>query len=151
MLTIPQKLDQTNARFKDFERIPDSNPPMPLTSKDIANTVTISSIIQSSLSEFKITEFQIYVKPLFSCDGVLMTNTIRGNRHKLLIEVLIEKRKSANFTQHDLADKLQVYQSHVARLESGQRRVDVIELLELANILNFDASELLKTLEKLPD
>lgn len=80
-----------------------------------------------------------------------MTNTIRGNWHKLLIEVLVEKRKSANFTQHDLADKLQVYQSHVARLESGQRRVDVIELLELAKILNFDASELLKMLEKLQD
>lgn len=41
-------------------------------------------------------------------------------------------------TQAQLAERLGEYQSFVARLESGQRRVDVVELIELGSILGFD-------------
>lgn len=41
-------------------------------------------------------------------------------------------------TQAQLAERLGEYQSFVARLESGQRRVDVVELIELGRILGFD-------------
>lgn len=41
-------------------------------------------------------------------------------------------------TQAQLAERLGEYQSFVARLESGQRRVDVVELIELGSILEFD-------------
>tara|TARA_Y100000815_G_scaffold114922_1_gene103828 strand:+ start:236 stop:400 length:165 start_codon:yes stop_codon:yes gene_type:complete len=41
-------------------------------------------------------------------------------------------------TQTDPARRLGEYQSFVARLESGQRRIDVVELIELAEILEFD-------------
>ena len=43
----------------------------------------------------------------------------------------------------DLAEKLGEYQSFVARLESGQRRVDVMEFLELSKTLGFDALQAL--------
>jgi predicted transcriptional regulator len=49
-------------------------------------------------------------------------------------------------TQTDLAPKPGEYQSFVARLESGQRRVDVIEFLELAEILDFDAVQALNAI-----
>jgi transcriptional regulator with XRE-family HTH domain len=55
-----------------------------------------------------------------------------------LIELLIAKREVAGMTQTELADKLGEYQSFVARLESGQRRVDVVEFLEIAEVLDFD-------------
>jgi hypothetical protein len=45
--------------------------------------------------------------------------------------------------------KLGEYQSFVARPESGQRRVDVVEFLELANILRFDPLTVLKELAEL--
>ena len=67
-----------------------------------------------------------------------MVKTLRTERHKALIELLIEKREAAGLTQTELAAKLGEYQSFVARLESGQRRVDVVEFLELAELLNFD-------------
>lgn len=35
------------------------------------------------------------------------------------------KREAVNLTQADLAEQLGEYQSFVARLKSGQRRVDV--------------------------
>lgn len=51
-------------------------------------------------------------------------------------------------TQADLADRLGEYQSFVARLESGQRRIDVVELLDLAEILGFDAAKAVASLRK---
>lgn len=67
-----------------------------------------------------------------------MVKTLGTERHKALIALLIEKREAAGLTQTELAAKLGEYQSFVARLESGQRRVDVVELVELSEILDFD-------------
>jgi transcriptional regulator with XRE-family HTH domain len=60
--------------------------------------------------------------------------------------MLVEKRENAGITQSELATRLGEYQSLVARLESGQRRVDVVEFLDLAMILNFEPDEILKRL-----
>jgi len=48
-------------------------------------------------------------------------------------------------SQSELAKALGEYQSYVARMESGQRRVDVIEYEKLANILKFDVHEFFTT------
>jgi transcriptional regulator with XRE-family HTH domain len=81
--------------------------------------------------------------------GKLVVKTLGTERHKALIALLIEKREAAGLTQSDLAAKLGEYQSFVARLESGQRRVDVVEFLELAEILGFDAASAVKRIQKL--
>lgn len=70
-----------------------------------------------------------------------MVKTLGTNRQKALIALLIEKRKAAGLTQTELAKKLGEHQSFVARLESGQRRVDVVELIELSELLDFDAAQ----------
>ena len=44
-------------------------------------------------------------------------------------------------TQAELAKHLGEYQSWVARLESGQRRLDVVEYERLAEVLNFDPKD----------
>lgn len=49
-------------------------------------------------------------------------------------------------TQTELAKKLGEYQSFVARLESGQRRVDVVEFVEIANVLRFNPEKALKAI-----
>lgn len=51
-------------------------------------------------------------------------------------------------TQADVAARLGVYQSLIARLESGERRVDVVEFLELAEILGFDPVKAIAALKK---
>lgn len=78
-----------------------------------------------------------------------MAKTLGSERHKALISLLIEAREKAGLTQTELAEKIGEYQSFVARLESGQRRVDVIEFLELAEVLGFDAEESLRNLQKI--
>jgi len=67
--------------------------------------------------------------------------TLYSTRHKELIRFLVQKRKTAGMTQVELAKELGEYQSFVARLESGQRRVDVVEFEELAEVLGFDVRD----------
>lgn len=73
--------------------------------------------------------------------GGEVTKSLGTKRHAALIALLVQKREDAGLTQTELAAKLGEYQSFVARLESGQRRVDVVEFLELSEILGFNASE----------
>lgn len=75
-----------------------------------------------------------------------MAKTLGTEQHKALIALLIEKREAAGLTQSALAEKLGEYQSFVARLESGQRRVDVVEFIQLSELLAFDPAEAIGTL-----
>lgn len=78
-----------------------------------------------------------------------MGKTLGSKRHKALIALLIQKREAAGMTQADLADRLGEYQSFVARLESGQRRLDVVEFLDIAEALGFDPAKATSVLRKI--
>jgi len=67
--------------------------------------------------------------------------------HKALIALLIEKREAAGITQAALAKKLGEHQSLVARIESGQRRIFVVEFLKLAEALEFDPVQALRDIK----
>lgn len=54
--------------------------------------------------------------------------TIYTKAHKMLVTRLREARLAAGFTQVEVARKLKRPQSFVSHLESGQRRIDSIEL-----------------------
>ena len=79
-----------------------------------------------------------------------MSKTLGTSRHRALIAFLTQKRKDARLSQSELAKALGEYQSFVARMESGQRRVDVVEYENLAKILKFDVNEFF-TLEDVLD
>jgi transcriptional regulator with XRE-family HTH domain len=76
--------------------------------------------------------------------GKILLKTLGSKQHKKLIAILIAKREKANVTQTELATALGEYQSFVARPESGERRIDVVELIQLARVMGFDASEIAK-------
>jgi transcriptional regulator with XRE-family HTH domain len=78
-----------------------------------------------------------------------LDKTLRSRRHKALIALLIERREATGMTQTELADRLGEYQSFVARLESGQRRVDVVEFLKLTEVLGLDPGKVLAVVRKL--
>jgi transcriptional regulator with XRE-family HTH domain len=77
-----------------------------------------------------------------------VAKTLGSKRHQALIALLVERREAAGMTQAQLADRLGEYQSFVARLESGQRRIDVVEFLELAEVLGFDAGKALAAVRR---
>ena len=66
-----------------------------------------------------------------------MAKSIHTARHEALRQAIIEKRLAAGMTQQQVARKLRRYQSFVATVESGQRRIDVIEFLDFANAIGF--------------
>ena len=47
-----------------------------------------------------------------------------------------------------MAKKMGVYQSWVTHMESGQRRIDVIELIELGKAIGFDAADMVRKLSR---
>ncbi len=76
-----------------------------------------------------------------------MAKTIRSKGQVALCQALVDARKSAGLGQDDLADRLKCHQSLVARLESGERRIDVVELVVLARAIGFDPFEVLAIVE----
>jgi transcriptional regulator with XRE-family HTH domain len=50
------------------------------------------------------------------------------------LERLREARRKANLTQEAVAKRLKRPQSFVSKIEAGERRVDVVELVELAKL-----------------
>ncbi|PSJ56128.1 helix-turn-helix domain-containing protein [Kumtagia ephedrae] len=73
-----------------------------------------------------------------------MQKTLRSPRHLRLVQIIVEKRRKTGMSQADLAKALGRYQSVVAAVESGGRRVDVVEFLELAEVIGFDPFEVLR-------
>lgn len=73
-----------------------------------------------------------------------MSKTIFSKDHKILIERLKIARKEADLDQLDVAKKLKKSQSCVSKIESGQRRVDIVQLKELAGIYKKDIDFFIK-------
>lgn len=71
--------------------------------------------------------------------------TARYDQFRLL---LIEPRKSAGLTQAQLATILSHPQSFVSKFERGERRLDVIEFLDIADSLGIDAYKFLSKLKQ---
>ena len=60
--------------------------------------------------------------------------------------LLINTRKSANLTQTELSKRLNKPQSYVSKYERGERRLDIIEFLEISDALNIDPIALIEEL-----
>jgi transcriptional regulator with XRE-family HTH domain len=63
-----------------------------------------------------------------------MDKTIFTKAHKDLVAKLIRARKAAKLKQSDVAKKLGRTQSYVSKIEAGQRRLDTVQLSELAAV-----------------
>jgi len=61
-----------------------------------------------------------------------MSKTIYSKDHKFLTEQLKKARIEAGFDQEKAAELLGKTQSYISKIESGQRRVDVVQLKEFA-------------------
>jgi transcriptional regulator with XRE-family HTH domain len=57
--------------------------------------------------------------------------SVHTERYRNLLTVLIDARKAAGITQAELAGKLDKPQSYVSKVESGERRIDVIEFIDI--------------------
>jgi transcriptional regulator with XRE-family HTH domain len=71
-----------------------------------------------------------------------LRKTLRSKGHRTLIDILVESRVQAGLTQRDLAARLKRPHSFIGRIEAGERRVDVIEFIEIARVMDLDPNHL---------
>jgi transcriptional regulator with XRE-family HTH domain len=62
------------------------------------------------------------------------------------LRLLIAARKSANLTQQELAKNLRRHQSFVAKYEGGERRIEVIEFVQICRAVGVAPDALLRKL-----
>jgi len=63
-----------------------------------------------------------------------MTKAIYSKDHKYIVEQLKNARREADLDQAEVAKFLGKTQSHVSKVEAGQRRIDIVALKEFARI-----------------
>lgn len=64
--------------------------------------------------------------------------SLHNPRYKKLLAELTKVRKQANVTQQELAKLLKKPQSYVSKYESAERRIDIIELIDICEALNVE-------------
>lgn len=67
-----------------------------------------------------------------------MIKTIYTKEYKIIVQKLKKARQSAGLKQNEVAKKLGKPQSYVSKIESGERRIDIVELKQLAKIYKKD-------------
>lgn len=79
-----------------------------------------------------------------------MKKALYERSYAAFTELLKEERKNAGLTQAALAKKLRRPQSYVSKYERGDRRLDVIEFIEVARVIGFDPHDFLRKLASKP-
>lgn len=77
-----------------------------------------------------------------------MQKSRKSPESKVLLEMLNQLRNSSGVRQIDLAEKLDVHQSFVSKYESGERRLDLIELRRICNSLGTNVIEFVTEFEE---
>ena len=73
-----------------------------------------------------------------------MTRSIRTKEYANFVERLRKAREESGLTQVEVAKKLKRPQSHISNIESGQQRVDIVELQTFAKIYGKDITYFVK-------
>lgn len=76
-----------------------------------------------------------------------MTESAFSEQYDRFRKMLVAARKDTGLTQIEVAEALGRPQSFVSKYERGERRLDVVEFLELSHAIGFDYISLLRELD----
>jgi transcriptional regulator with XRE-family HTH domain len=74
-----------------------------------------------------------------------MTKSIYSASYKRLLNLLVRAREERGLTQVQIATAIGKPQSFVSKAESGERRLDIVELLQILDALRVDPVEFLRS------
>ncbi|MEH2239530.1 helix-turn-helix domain-containing protein [Nostoc sp.] len=77
-----------------------------------------------------------------------MPKSVFSEEYNRFRQLLMEARKAAKLTQAELSAKLELPQSYVSKYERGERRLDLIEFLQVAQVLEIDPLAFIEELLK---
>ncbi len=70
----------------------------------------------------------------------IVKKSVYSDEYMIVRETLVAMRREAGLTQRELAQRLQREHSFVWRIETGERRLDVVEFAWVCHALNQDAA-----------
>ena len=78
-----------------------------------------------------------------------MPKSLFTRKHTQLRKLLAKARKDAKLTQVQVAARLHRRQAYISRIERGERRVDVVEFIDLARAIGFDPAKFIADFERI--
>ncbi|WP_245266124.1 helix-turn-helix transcriptional regulator [Mesorhizobium sp. L103C119B0] len=69
----------------------------------------------------------------------------------MIASALASQRRAKGLSQAEVAKILGRHQPFIANIESGERRVDLVELMDIAKIIDFDVIALLRDLQDIAE
>jgi len=76
-----------------------------------------------------------------------MVNSVHTKRYGALLSVLINARKAKGFSQAELAEMLGRVQTFVSKYERGERRLDLVEFIDVAEALELDVVKIIRKIQ----
>lgn len=67
-------------------------------------------------------------------------------KYAVLLQALREAREQAGLTQTDVAKRFGAHASFVSKCESGERRIDVLELAQFCKLYGVTVSDFLQSI-----
>lgn len=80
-----------------------------------------------------------------------MPKSVHSERHRMIATALASQRRAKGLSQAEVAKVLGRHQPFIANIESGERRVDLVELMDIAKIIDLDVVALVRDLQDSPD
>ena len=80
-----------------------------------------------------------------------MTTSIHTARYRCFRDLLTEARQEQSLSQEALAEKLGCVQTFVSKYERGERRLDVVEFLDVAEALGIDPIKVIRKVQATND
>lgn len=65
-------------------------------------------------------------------------------KYVLLRQMLIDARNKAELKQSDVSSKLGKPQSYISKIERGERGMNIVEFIEIAQAIGFDPTKFLR-------
>jgi transcriptional regulator with XRE-family HTH domain len=81
--------------------------------------------------------------------GRKLGKSVHSAAQRALCDFMISARKRAGLTQQTLAARLSRPQSFIAKYETGERRIDVVEFIAICRAIPADSAAILAKVAKL--
>jgi len=77
-----------------------------------------------------------------------VSKSLFTRKHTQLRKLLAKARLDANLTQTALAHRVNRRQAYISRIERGERRIDVVEFLELAHAIGLNPAKFIADFDR---